>query len=269
MAVVLSTSSTAAYASETAVACTVANAAEPQGGGPIDPAVTLQPEPNSQSRVVNFGDDRDPESQRFAINAEPPLTRGDERRLSLVADVIVRTGSDTAETVTFPEPKFSPLRRSGNGKRITFEVCLTPPEDLPPGQYTGLVTVDGPEGVESTAVTVTANAKDESLFWRGAIITLLIAFVVLWYKRAADIHAEHVRTDPAAGWGQSFRACFKDIGWVVSTIAALAVTGAALYVLWERDPSWGATGTVGSLIALIGAGLASIGAKTVLSPSGK
>jgi hypothetical protein len=54
--------------------------------------------------------------------------------------------------------------RIGGRKRVTFTVC-TDGSDLPAGRYTGLVTVDGPAGMESAAVTMTANAKNGVLWW--------------------------------------------------------------------------------------------------------
>jgi hypothetical protein len=61
------------------------------------------------------------------IPGEPALPEGVERRLSLVANTIVRVSNDKTETVLFPEPTFSTLRISGDRKRITFDVCLDPP----------------------------------------------------------------------------------------------------------------------------------------------
>ncbi len=72
-----------------------------------------------------------PESE----SAVPPpgLPAALEDHLELVADEIVRSG-ETTDSVSFPDPKFSALKLSGNRKRITFRACLDPPEDLPAGK---------------------------------------------------------------------------------------------------------------------------------------
>jgi hypothetical protein len=258
--------------------CNVSNAAATTvpDGRPVKPAVKLQPEPNSQSRIINFGDDRDEEFQRYTLTAEPALRPGDEKRLSLVADVMTRTGSDTAETVTFPDPTFTPIVVYGNRKRLTFGVCLKPPHGLPAGKYTGLITTDGPPGIEDTSVTVTANAKNGSWFKYGVALTLLIAFGVLLYKAAADTRAKRIEAAKdgndaarkAAGeWWPAARLQLGDLAWLASTAAALAAAFVALYALWDKDPSWGEAGLVASGTALIAAGLAAVGVKTVLTSS--
>lgn len=232
----------------------------------------LQPDAKSQARVVNFGNDRDRESASFAVVSDRPLDQGFERRLSLVADTITRTGDETAESVTFPEPTFSQPRVFGNGKRIVFAVCLAPPSDLPAGEYTALITVDGPAGVESTTVTLTANAKNATLFWVGIAGTLLLALAVLLYKAAADARA--TRLEAAEGEGEEkaeagrwrWRDTVGDPGWLFPTLFALGATFGTLYALWEADPAWGASG-LGSVLALAGTGLAAVGAKTIFTPS--
>jgi hypothetical protein len=260
--------------------CSVANASATARAPkrPYKPAVKLQAEPGSQARIVNFGDDRDEEFQRFTLIAEPALPKNAEKRLSLVADVMTRTGSDTAETVTFPDATFTPIVVYGNRKRLTFGVCLKPPSDLPAGKYTGLISTDGPAGIEGTAVSITANAKDSRGFKAGALLALFIAFVVLLYKGASDTRAQRIEaakneTDAeakkqASSYRRAAGAQLSDFGWLASTAAALAATFLALYALWEADPAWGEAGLVASAAALVAAGLAAVGAKTVITPSG-
>jgi hypothetical protein len=255
--------------------CPVGNAETPTGGPRVEPPVKLQPDPNSQTRVVNFGTDRDPEFVRFIVTADPALPNNLEERLSLVADMIVRTGNESAESVTFPEPTFSMLRVSGNRERIRFDVCLKPPEDLPAGKYSGVVTLEGPVGVESAAVTITANAKNGELFLGGVVLTLLGAGLVLFYKNAADVRSARIEaakdgTDEqkteAESWGPALRSTLRDFGWWALTLFVLGATFGTLYALWEANPAWGESG-VGSVVALIGAGLAAVGAKAVFTPS--
>lgn len=235
----------------------------------------LEPTGQWETRVFNFGRHRDPLYQSFQIEIEPPLPAGAEQRLNLVADVMTRTDEGTADTVVFPEPKFSRFRVSGNRKRLSFEVCLTPPKDLPAGTYTSVVYLEGPPGVEGTAVAMTANAKDGGLFVLGLIGTLLAAAAVLLFKAAADVRAAAIegakskskpQQDAAAKWRPAFGEAFG-FGWLATTSALLIATGGSLILLYTKDPAWGAGG-VASLIALVSAGLAAIGVKTVFTSSG-
>ena len=259
--------------------CTVPNADATQEPKAMKPAVKLSPEPNSQARVVNFGGDREPEFQRFTLTAEPKLPEGAEKQLSMVADVMTRTGNESADTVTFPDPRFTPIAVSGNGKRLVFGVCLSPPEDLPAGKYTGLITTDGPDGIEGATVSLTANAKNGKGFLAAAAAAMLIALLFLLYKGVADtrerrMEAAKNEADPAkkaaaADWKQAWREQRKDIGWYASILIAIGGSAVALVALWDNDPAWGDEGFPGALIALVAAALAAVGAKTVLSSSSR
>jgi hypothetical protein len=251
--------------------CTVKNAAIKVGGRAVDPPVKLIPDPNSQSRVINFGTNRDEKYATFNVTAEPPLPKGLEKRLGLVADTILRVGNEKAETVLFPDPTFSRVRVSGNRERISFDVCLDPPSDLSAGSYTGVITLDAPPGVENTAVTVTANAKNGDLFKIGFVLTVLAALFILFYKEAArrrEAAIQAAGTDTAKKaraekWGQHLGDAVN-FGWVVGTLIALAGMFGVLLALWDDSPSWGDAG-LGSVVVLIGAGLAAIGAKEIFS----
>ena len=253
--------------------CTVKNSSTRVGEEPVKPPLTLQPEANSQSRVLNFDVNRDPKFATFFITAEPALPPGFEGRLNLVADTILRTGNDKTETVLFPEPEFSAPRISGNRKRISFDVCLDPPANLSAGRYSGLVTLEGPTGVESTAVTVTVNAKNGDLFLVGIVVTTLLALAILFYKEAG---AKRTAAQAAAGddatekqeaekWGPQLFRTLIDVGWWVPTLFALGAMIGALLALWDNNPSWGDSG-INSVAALIGAGMAAIGAREIFIP---
>lgn len=269
--------------------CPVANAAGAAAGDAIEPPITLQAEPQSSTRVVNFGADRDRETPVFHISAPSALPKGIEKRLELVADPIVRTG-ETTESVSFPDPKYSVLRVSGNRKRISFRVCLDPPEDLPAGKYSGQVTLEGPPGVESAAVTITLNAKDGSGFRIGMAVTGLLAFLVLLYKGAGDERARrteaaeklpneladgspnqaktNAKTD-AASWLRAGGACLWNPGWLFPTLFAVGGAFGALLAAYTNNPSWGESGLLSSVAALVGTGLAAVGARAIFTPSGK
>jgi hypothetical protein len=255
--------------------CPLKNAAVKVGGAAVEPPLKLQPAPNSQSRTINFDVNRDTKLASFTVTAEPALPEKLEGRFGLVADAMVRTGNEKAETVLFAEPKFSELRISGDRKRIGFDVCLDPPDDIAAGSYTGVVTLDGPPGVESTAVTVTANTKNGSLFGIGLAVTAVTAMFLLFYKEATRRRTDAIQragTDKtnkakAEKWGEPTRDAVN-FGWFVGTAIALAAMFGVLYALWESNPSWGDAGFVGSVVALIGAGMAAIGAKEIFSSNG-
>jgi hypothetical protein len=252
--------------------CPVKNAQVKTGGEAVEPPVKLLPDPNSQSRVINFDTNREPKFATFSVASEPALPAELESRLNRVADTIVRVGNDKTETVLFPEPTFSNLRVSGNRKRITFDVCLDPPSDISAGRYAGVITLDGPPGVESAAVTVTANAKNGLLFKIGLGVTAVLAAFILFYKEAARKRAAAIQAagndgskkEEAEKWTQHLRAAFT-LGWAVGTLFAVGAMVGVLIALWDGNPSWGDAGLAGSLAALVGAGMAAIGAKEIFS----
>lgn len=263
-----------AAATQGRLPCVMGNAAVNPGRKAVDRAVQLAAEPSSQSKVRNLGADRDPESVIFTITATPALPDGVENRINLVADTIVRTGQESAETVTFPDPLFSRLEVSPNRQRIRFRVCLNPPNDLPAGSYTGVVDIEGPVGLEATAVTVTLNARNGLLFLIGAFLTLVLAFATLTYKSASDRRTktiEKATTDAekrnAQAWKPAFEHTFRDVGWWFATVAALATSFGALFALYRDNPAWGGEDW-GAVAALIGTGLAAVGAKAIFTPSG-
>ncbi|WP_270046090.1 hypothetical protein [Solirubrobacter ginsenosidimutans] len=237
----------------------------------------LQPDTNAQSRVINFGTDREAKSVVFAITATPPLTATEVKSLSLVAEDITRVGQDT-DSVTFPEPAFGVLRLSGNGKRLTFRVCLKPPADLPAGRYTGAISVEGLAKVESASVAITANAKNGKLFTWGALLALALTVLTLLYKdvtpRISALQLQDPDKDKPKGrlerkfkhaWF-AFWDTVTEPSWIGPTVFALATAYGTLYALWAKNPSWGESGFA-AVSALIGAALGAIGAKTIFAPN--
>ncbi len=240
-------------------ACQGGNAQGPPAVKRVRPKVVLQPDATSQTRTINFGEDRDPEAVTFGVDSDRRLEPDVVQRLSLTPETFIRTGNEAAESVTFPEPEVSELDRKQNRRGIRFTVCLNPAADLPAGQYAGSVLVEGPPGVEGTVVTIAANAKDRDLFVGGLIITLILALLVLLYQGAAG--RRRTSTEP---WGPAFRATGKDLGWFAPTLFALGAAGGTLFGLYTDDPAWGADG-LSSVASLIGAGLAAVGAKAIFS----
>jgi hypothetical protein len=270
--------------------CPIKNAAGTAVGEPVDPPIALQAEPGSASQVINFGADRKPESKVFHVTAasgEDTLPKDLEKRLELVADPIVRTGEKT-DSVSFPEPEFSLVKPSGNRKRLSFRVCLAPPSDLPAGKYVGTIALEGPPGVDSATVTITANAKDGQGFWIAAVATAVLAFLVLFYKGAGDTRATRMtaaaalpdesddekaakakKEDEALSWARAAWRCLIDPSWYAPTLAAIGATFGVLWAAYTDNPAWGESGLLTSAIALIGTGLAAVGAKAIFTPAGK
>ncbi|HEV7769386.1 MAG TPA: hypothetical protein VGO66_01875 [Solirubrobacterales bacterium] len=214
------------------------------------------------------------------VTVSPKAPPNFERHLGVVAEPFANT-SETGDTVTFSEPTFSEPKLSENRKRVTFTMCVDAPNDLPAGKYTSLVLLEGPPSVEPAVMTVTINAKDGGIFLWISLGTALLAAFVLLYKSASEkralllaeaqkIESEDEREDAlekARSWRCPIWDCLKDLGWWVPTVAAVVSAFAVLYAAYAANPAWGEGGIVPSAIALIGTGLAAVGAKTVFSQS--
>ncbi|MFL5874254.1 MAG: hypothetical protein ACJ75T_12395 [Solirubrobacterales bacterium] len=242
--------------------------------------IALQAEPASANRVVNLGTDREAEEVTLHVTVSSKAPPNFEKHLGVVAEPFANT-SETGDTVTFSEPTFSTPELSENRKRVTFTMCVDAPNDLPAGKYTSLVLLEGPPSVEPAVMTVTINAKDGGIFLWLSVGTALLAAFVLLYKSAGEkrtlllaeaqkIESEDEREDAlekARSWRCPIWDCIKDLGWWVPTVAAVGSAFAVLYAAYAANPAWGEGGIVPSAIALIGTGLAAVGAKTVFTQS--
>jgi len=239
--------------------------------------ITLQAEPASANKVVNLGDDREAEEVTLHSSISPEASANLENQLGVVAEPFANT-SETGETVTFAEPTFSRPEVSGNGKRVTFTMCVDAPNDLPAGKYTTTVLLEGPHSTEPAVMTVTLNAKDGHGFILAAAATALLSFLILLYKSAGEkrtmLLAEAEKApakrrkdamEEARRWWPPIWSCLKDLGWWVPTVAAVGSAFAVLYAAYAANPAWGEGGIVTSAIALIGTGLAAVGAKAVFT----
>ena len=248
--------------------CTEDNAAGGSAGKALKEPVQLTPDPGSQVKAVNVGADRDGEEVVYTLVTSRPISKDLAGRLSFVGDAIARTEQGAAETVAFPEPRFSKPVLSGSRDRIRFRMCVQPPRDLPAGAYTGVVDVEGPLGVEATAVTLTMNARNGELFWFGLLLTLLLAFGALAYKDMADRRKALVEQGktPSKEWGPQWSETRADLAFWVTTLAALGTTFGTLYAVYRANASWGEDG-LSAVAALVGTGLAAVGARAILTSS--
>lgn len=240
--------------------------------------IAVAPKPDSQSaaKSVNFGTDREAERLKLSVNLGKKLKTGYERNFNLVAEPITST-SETGESIVLDEPSFSYFRMSGNREKVTFWMCVDPQNDLPAGKYVGTVLLEGPVKTETAVMTITYHAKDGNGFILALFLTLGIAMFVLLYKGAAERRdtaiakaeagqkAQKKQLEEAKSWGRQFRDCIHDWGWWIPTVASVGAVFAVLWAAYDSNPAWGEGGTVTSALALIGAGLAAVGAGTILT----
>jgi hypothetical protein len=234
--------------------------------------ITITPEAGSAQRVVNLDEDREIEIVRgLRLQTNRTLPRWlKPKHFEIYAEPLVRTGDETLETVSFPEPVFIPPRILSGGRRIDFGVCLDP-AGLPAGRYTGLINIGGPPGLRGATLAITANAKDANWFWKGTVIAFAVALLTLLFKGAADKRLAN-RTPPSTanpnptwpGWWESLLAAIGDPQFVFTSIVAVATAFGALYTSYASDPAWGATGP-GSVFALVVTAFAAVGGQTLLA----
>jgi hypothetical protein len=224
--------------------------------------VALTPVAQSAQRQVNFGADREPKLLReLRFTADRRLPHSITPRELNFEALISRTG-DTLESTDFPDPAFTEPRISTDRKSVTFSACLRP-EGIAAGKYVGTITIGGPAGLSGGSVNLTVTAKNDSLFWSGAVIAMLIAFLLLLFKDAAVSFKS-----PYGNWLQALGEPLRDLRWWGATAIGLGTAFGALYGIYANDPAWGASG-IAAVIALIGAGFAAIGGKSIASAFAK
>jgi hypothetical protein len=219
------------------------SATAPEPGKPLSTPVELSvlepPEP------INLGGE---DFEQVVVKASPPLGENVKPgQIVLYSPKSPRRSGSTLETEHLEMPTFSEPEIF-EGERITFSVCVGD-KSVDAGTYTGQVLVGGPKGVKGTAVTLTVNEKDESLFWIGVIIGLAGA-VILSYLRAWK--AAKDKLGDGGTWGTAWSNTWKDPWLLVITIGAVIVAYIGMQKIYANDPAWGAEKT-GAVIALLGA----------------
>jgi hypothetical protein len=228
-------------------------------GSTVAPAITLSPSSNSSQRLVNFGTSRAMKQvSHLTFKSDKPLPdslAADE----LDFDTVISRAGDTLESIDFPDPTFTQPRISADRQTITFNACLSP-GSIPPGKYVGSITLSGPPGIGAASVALTVNAKVSTLFWLGSILSLAAAFLLMILKDAADQR----KATANLGWLAAFGKPLLDPIWWAITLVALATAFGTLYAVYASNPAWG-SGGFSDIAALIGAGFAAVGGKTLLS----
>jgi hypothetical protein len=232
-----------------------ATSAPPKGTKAL--GVTLTPD--TPTEVVNFGPGRGTKDIDIVLNASAALpawfTAG---HLEVDVPRRLRRVGENLQSVTGSAPTLSAVRIGGH-KRVVFTVCIDGSK-LPAGRYSGLVTVDGPAGIETAAVAITANAKNGVLWWWGFGGALLVALVVLFYRGAADRRTG----TPAPPWRTAAWGAFTDPTWWASSLVSLGAAFGTVYAIYAGNPAWGEDGPA-AVFALIGATLTAAGVQSFLA----
>jgi hypothetical protein len=226
----------------------------------LDPPVTLTPAPGSAQRIVNFGTSRATKTvKRLLFNADKPLPMTLTRE-QMNFDALISRAGDSLESTDFPDPTFSEPRISPDRQSIAFDACLSPSSVLP-GKYVGGVTLSGPTGLGAGSVSLTVNAKVDTLFYLGSALSLVAAFLLLVLKDAAAFRAKGTATPR---WWKAFLHPVADPVWWATTFVALAAAFGTLYAVYAADPAWG-SGGFSDIAALVGAAFAAVGGQTIIS----
>jgi hypothetical protein len=70
---------------------------------------------------------------------------------------------------------------------------------------------------------------------------------------------------PSVCYWRAAKKTLIDPDWFVGTLFAIGGVLGALWGIYDAHPSWGEAGPVTSAFAIVGAGLAAIGAKTIFT----
>jgi hypothetical protein len=222
--------------------------------------IALMPAAGSAQRLENLGTSRSLKVvQRVTIAADMPLPDSlmpDQ----LNFDALLSRVGDTLESTDFPTPTFSQPRISSDRRNIIFDICLNP-GSIPPGKYTGSVTIGGPPGLSAATLSLTVNAKTSTSFWFGATLSLIAALLLLILKDAA---AFRTASNPQPSWWKAFLHPISDPPWLATTVVALGTAFGTLYAVYANNPAWG-SGGFSDIAALIGAGFAAVGGHAILT----
>ncbi len=257
-----------------------------KSGPPLKQPVKLVPDISAQS--VNFGGSRGSKAIDVVLSATPalpPSTTADQIRLGILRR-FTRV-SQTLPTESAPSPTFSPPQISSGRDRVTFTVCLSG-AGLDPGSYGGSVIVEGPKGLAPTTLSITENAKNETLALRLAIGVLVAALVFLLLRGMAARQAKdeeqtiadaakagntqqvvELHKDPKQhnlGW--YFWGVVNDLNWWITTLVALGVAGGSIIAIYSANPAWGAD-TWTSVAALVGPVFTAVGVQSVVTSLGR
>lgn len=239
---------------------------EPKPVTPTDLAlrkpVTLQT--GVTADPINLGGLRGTAMDDITVTASPALPKNfNPKQITLdVPKRFARSGA-TISTSYLNWPTFTTPRILEHGKLIAFTMCLDA-TDIEAGSYIGQVIVGGPEGIQSTTVTVTLNAKNNYLFLAGIVLAGLIAFLLL-SARSIKVRYDAEGKDTHEKFDKSLQATLKDVmGFWLPSLFAIGAAVIAMVTVYDSSPAWGADSAT-SLIALGGTAISAAGVGTFLS----
>jgi hypothetical protein len=236
--------------------------AEVTSGEVVSPTVALQS--SGTADPINMGALKGTGITDVTVSASPALPKSvTPGQITLdVPKRFTRNGTNL-NTAYLPAPTFSTPRILEHGKLIAFSLCLDA-DNIDAGSYIGQVIVGGPEGVQPATVTVTLNAKDQTMFRVGIVLAVLVAFALL-LMRGIKVNYDKTEGDTQGNFMNSLKATAKDvIGFWLPTVVAIGAAVIAMLTVYDGAPSWGADQTA-SLIALGGTAITAAGAGTFLS----
>jgi len=251
-------------------------ASPPAEGAEIKPTVAFSS--SGPAEPINMGGLRGTGTTDIAVAASPALPAS-VTSADITVDIPKRFARNGPGLTTqyLPEPEFSKPRVLQHGTLIAFTLCVDA-SHTDAGSYVGQVIVGGPKGVQPATVAITLNAKDETKFIVGIILAGLLALILL-FIRGVKVRMEKPAipaqpatatqpakpAQPALTLGTALLATGGDIlGFWVPTIFAVAAALAAMFQVYDANPSWGADAT-SSLIALGGTAISAAGLGTFLS----
>jgi hypothetical protein len=254
--------------SEDAAKCTYTNPASQAAELQSDVQVTVLP----AAGTANFGNSRGTQALDVALQTSAPVDSDVVKGLSFIVPSRLYRENPNLTTVAVKPLAFSaPVLLSP--REIGFTICVDGSE-LRSGSYTGSVSIVGPERFQAQSLSITVNAKNGKLFAWVLPSALVVSFLLLVLKGAADRTDRRVReevqdqskdaNDFQNPGGRDLRV-LTDWGWWIATFVVLALGLAAGYAIYADNPSWGSD-ALASVIAVAGAVFAPAGLRAVLTP---
>lgn len=177
--------------------------------------------------VLNFGDGRGTLYDYVVLKASKPIPAGVPSSSFEIDSLepMRRIGSEGLESSRLRVPTFSRPHFFNHRKEIGFSLCVTAASGEP-GTYTGKFLFVGPGEIDSAAITQTAQLKSkEWKFLVALIVVLLVTFAFLGVKAFAEFEGEAEPREVAVK--------------ITLLLAAVAAAGIAMYLVYDKSPTWG------------------------------
>jgi hypothetical protein len=211
---------------------------------------------------INMADTTGIGETDIVVNASPALPpRVTSRQITITVPKRFERSGANLTSEYLPVPTFTRPRILERGKLVAFTLCVDV-TNAQAGSYIGQVVVGGPKGVQPATVAITVNAKNGTLFLRGLIAAILLAFLLLLAQ--ASKKRWDAMTTPRSS-RKAIGGAFGDLwGFWFPAVVAIVAAVVAVYQVWDSTAAWGAD-TGASLIALGGTTLSATGIGGFLS----